>query len=170
MDRPRHFERKQLRFGGTRQSPVVRGSGWHDSVWYIRFVGAECACTAGRHGTANRTNVGHSLVPKCDLSDWNRGASQLVPDRISHRALLDCARHAVVSRVRGTKWTTGGGLDGNHQESAHLSGRAASTCPAWCGGQVSSVEVWCGRPKRPWIEAVSRCQAFRRFLLESSRG
>jgi hypothetical protein len=33
--------------------------------------------------TADWTDVGHSLVLNCDLSDWNRGAFHLVPDRIS---------------------------------------------------------------------------------------
>jgi hypothetical protein len=108
MDQPRCFQRKQLGFGGTRQSPVVCGSGRRDLMWCICFVGSECTCSAGRHDTADWTDVGHSLVPSYNLSDWNGGAFCLVTNRISHRALLDCARHAVVSHVRGTKWTTSG--------------------------------------------------------------
>jgi hypothetical protein len=52
---------------------------------------------------ADWTDVGCSVVLNCDLSDWNREAFHLVPDRISNRSSFDCACHAVVGHVRGTK-------------------------------------------------------------------
>jgi hypothetical protein len=81
------------------------------------------------------------LVLSCDLSDWNRRASCLVTNRISHGGSLDCDRHAVVGCVGGTKWTTGGGLDGKHCRSTHLTGGAASACPAWHSGRAGSLEA-----------------------------